>query len=84
MYIQRPRFPTQPLEFVSPYIGLETAIYSVNAPPLPPIINFPMLLAQVNASEPARAFHDKHRLDTTFGMVYPSDRRFEVSSDVSF
>jgi hypothetical protein len=42
-----------------------------------------MLLAQVNASEPEGVFHDKHKLDTTFGTVYPIDRRFDVSPGVS-
>lgn len=69
------------LEFASPYIGLERAIHHSNES-LPPIVNFPILMAQIDSSQPHKVFYDTHRWDSSFGMIYPRDRRFEVSPTV--
>ncbi|KAJ6498093.1 hypothetical protein C8R47DRAFT_318932 [Mycena vitilis] len=71
-----------PLEFVSPYIGLDFAIHH-DSVPLPPIVNFPVLLAQVDAAHPSEVLLDTHRWNSSFGMIYPADRTFEVSPGIS-
>ncbi|KAK7042608.1 hypothetical protein R3P38DRAFT_2891393 [Favolaschia claudopus] len=74
------RFPN--LEFVSPYIGLDSAIHH-DSSPLPPIVNFPILLAQVDSAQPGAIALDTHRWNSSFGMVYPADRTFKVASGIS-
>ncbi|KAJ6569447.1 hypothetical protein B0H19DRAFT_695083 [Mycena capillaripes] len=70
------------LEFVSPYIGLDFAIHH-DTLPLPPIVNFPVLLAQVEAARPSQVRLDTHRWNSSFGMIYPADRTFNVASGIS-
>jgi hypothetical protein len=72
---------TASLEYPNQYVGLETArLHDISI--LPPIVNFPLLLAQINASDPSTVFADLHRWPSGFGMVYPEDRRFLVSDKV--
>lgn len=73
---------TETLEYRSSYIGLENIARSSSSEPLTPFLNFPVLLAQINSSEPEEVMWDPHRRDTPMGMIYPDDRRFQVSSDV--
>ncbi|KAF9017602.1 hypothetical protein BDZ89DRAFT_888824, partial [Hymenopellis radicata] len=71
------------LEFVSPYIGLDSAVYRPDSPRLPPITNFPTLLTQINSSDPSRNYGDIHKWTSSFGLVYPEDRRLRVDHEVS-
>ena len=67
------------LEYPNTYIGLENAdLYDPT--PLPPVHNFPRLLAQINSSDPSLVYLDLHRWSSGFGMIYPPDRQFLVSS----
>ncbi|KAK6974371.1 hypothetical protein R3P38DRAFT_3133527 [Favolaschia claudopus] len=59
------------LEFVSPYIGLDSAIHH-DSSPFPPIVNFPILLAQVDSAQPGAIALDTH-----------PDRTFKVASGIS-
>jgi hypothetical protein len=70
------------LEFVDTYIGLDSAIY--DAPPtIPnPISNYPLLVAQINSSNPEMVYLDTHRWMSRMGMIYPEDRRIIVTSEV--
>lgn len=63
-------------------MGLETTVRDPSAPLLGPITNFPTGIAQVNKSEPGVVYFDVHRWASTFGMVYPEDRRILSSSTV--
>ncbi|KAJ7124101.1 hypothetical protein C8R43DRAFT_1076087 [Mycena crocata] len=72
----------QKLIFPNSYIGLENAILRDTAP-LKPIINFPLLIAQINSSEPSAVYLQQSHSLTSFGMVYPEDREFIVDSEVS-
>ncbi|KAF7357609.1 hypothetical protein MSAN_01357300 [Mycena sanguinolenta] len=74
--------PSGALEFVSPYIGLDIAIHH-DTSPLPPIVNYPILLAQVNAAQPHEVLLDTHRWNSSFGMIYPADRTFKVAPGIS-
>ncbi|KAF7329193.1 hypothetical protein MKEN_00179900 [Mycena kentingensis (nom. inval.)] len=75
--------PTLKLTYPNPYIGLELAVLPPDAPTPKPIVNYPLLLAQVNASEPGRAYVQTPHWDSTFGMVYPEDREVIVEDGVS-
>ena len=76
--VARPEFLPS-LEYPNSYTGLENAdLYDPT--PLPPIHNFPRLLAQINNSNPSLVYLDLHRWSSGFGMIYPSDRQFLVSS----
>jgi len=70
------------LEFVSPYIGLDFAIHH-DSSPLPPIVNFPILLAQIDAAHPTEVLLDTHKWNSSLGMVYPADRTFKVAPGIS-
>ncbi|KAF7347014.1 hypothetical protein MVEN_01454500 [Mycena venus] len=74
--------PHNKLEYPNPYIGLENAILKDVALHAP-ILNFPLLLSQINMSDPAVAYEDLHHWSSNFGMIYPEDRTFLVSSEVS-
>ncbi|KAF8157310.1 hypothetical protein K438DRAFT_1732311 [Mycena galopus ATCC 62051] len=73
--------PTK-LTYPNPYIGLENAVL-VDPMPAPPIVNFPLLLAQVNSSDPTTAYVQQPRWNSDFGMIYPEDREFLVNNEVS-
>lgn len=73
--------PPNKLKYPNPYIGLENAILEDVALPAP-ILNFPLLLAQINMSDRSVAYEDLHPWSSDFGMIYPEDRTFLVSSEV--
>lgn len=77
-----PYLPNEELEQPSTYIGLDTVIRGFPSPPVT-ITNFPFLLAQVDSSKPEHIVLDTHHWLSGMGMVYPDDRRFQVSSEVS-
>nr|VWP01855.1 Uncharacterized protein [Ganoderma boninense] len=72
--------PAPPLKYGNSYIGLEATVRDPSAPPLRPITTFPTGIAQVNASDPRAVYYDAHRWASTFGTVYPEDRRVLASS----
>ncbi|KAI0686664.1 hypothetical protein C8T65DRAFT_147348 [Cerioporus squamosus] len=67
------------LEYASSYVGLEAVHRDSTAPPLRPIISFPMAIGQANRSNPSAVSLDMHRWTSTFGTVYPEDRRVLAS-----
>ncbi|KAJ6460035.1 hypothetical protein C8R47DRAFT_921777, partial [Mycena vitilis] len=68
--------PTK-LTYPDPYIGLKDVVLNDAASPKP-IVNFPLLLAQINASEPSSVYMQLTQWPTAFGMIYPELRHFEV------
>ncbi|KAJ7493671.1 hypothetical protein FB451DRAFT_1215106 [Mycena latifolia] len=76
-----PPSPTK-LIYPNPYIGLEKAVLTDAAPPAP-IVNFPMLLAQVNSSDPTAVYLQQPHSPTAFGMIYPEEREFMVDKEIS-
>ncbi|KAJ6609542.1 hypothetical protein B0H10DRAFT_1769624, partial [Mycena sp. CBHHK59/15] len=68
--------PPTKLTYPNPYIGLENAVLT-DAAPAKPIINFPLLLAQINSSEPSEVYMQLTQWPTAFGMIYPELRYFE-------
>ncbi|KAF7305434.1 hypothetical protein HMN09_00796000 [Mycena chlorophos] len=74
--------PTK-LKYPNPYIGLEHAVLPTDIPPAKPILNTPLLLAQVNRSAPAQVYPQTPKWDSTFGMIYSEDREVVVDSEVS-
>lgn len=67
------------LEYPDPYVGLENA-HLHDPSLLPPIYNFPRVLALINISDPSSVYLDLHHWASGFGMIYPNDRQFLVSS----
>ncbi|KAK0466164.1 uncharacterized protein EV420DRAFT_1636761 [Desarmillaria tabescens] len=67
----------------NPYIGLERATLNPLSPEPRPIINFPILAAQVNSEEVNKVYFDVPSLKTPYGTVYPRETNFTVSSGVS-
>ncbi|KAJ7107818.1 hypothetical protein C8R44DRAFT_533146, partial [Mycena epipterygia] len=65
------------LTYPNPYIGLDNAMLT-DAAPAKPIINFPLLLAQINSSEPSAVYMQLTQWPTAFGMIYPELRHFEL------
>lgn len=74
--------PAGRLEFVSQYIGLDRAIRDPESPPLRPILNFPLLISPINASDPDKAMNLPRKWKSSFGMVYLQERHFTVSGSV--
>ncbi|KAJ7744016.1 hypothetical protein DFH07DRAFT_943075 [Mycena maculata] len=70
------------LTYPNPYVGLESAVLTEAARPAP-IINFPLLLAQINSSDPTAVYVQQPHWNSLFGMIYPEDREFMVSNEVS-
>ncbi|KAJ7239570.1 hypothetical protein B0H12DRAFT_1326607 [Mycena haematopus] len=70
------------LTYPNPYIGLEKAVL-VDPAPAAPIVNFPLLLAQINSSDPTAAYVQRPHWNSYFGMIYPEDREFLVNPVVS-
>lgn len=70
------------LEYPDPYVGLENA-HLHDPSLLPPIYNFPRVLALINISDPSSVYLDLHHWASGFGMIYPNDRQFLVSSQIS-
>ncbi|KAM5542341.1 hypothetical protein V8D89_003800 [Ganoderma adspersum] len=75
--------PSPPLEYGSSYVGIKATVRDPSAPPPRPITNFPTGIAQVNKSDPHAVYFDVHRWSSTFGTVYPEDRRILSSSTES-
>ncbi|KAJ7038981.1 hypothetical protein C8F04DRAFT_1088138 [Mycena alexandri] len=73
--------PTK-LHYPNPYIGLEHAVLTDVSPPAP-IVNFPLVLAQTNSSNPKSVSLQQPHSLTTFGMIYPQEREFLVDEEVS-
>ncbi|PBK76489.1 hypothetical protein ARMSODRAFT_999055 [Armillaria solidipes] len=67
----------------NPYIGLERATLNPLSPEPQPIMNFPILAAQVNSGEVDKVYFDVPSLKTPYGTVYPRESNFTVSSEVS-
>ncbi|KAF7345936.1 hypothetical protein MVEN_01615900 [Mycena venus] len=70
------------LTYPNPYIGLEKAVL-VDPAPAAPIVNFPLLLAQINSSDPTAAYVQQPHWNSYFGMIYPEDREFLINTEVS-
>ncbi|KAK0209094.1 hypothetical protein DFS33DRAFT_1380576 [Desarmillaria ectypa] len=77
-----PRLPHD-LPRPNPYIGLERATLNPLSPGPQPIMNFPILAAQVNSEEVDKVYFDVPSLKTPYGTVYPRETNFTVSSEVS-
>ncbi|KAF4573463.1 hypothetical protein EYR36_007978 [Pleurotus pulmonarius] len=75
--------PADRLEFVSQYIGLDRAIRDPESPPSRPILNFPLVISPINASDPDKAMNHPRNWKSSFGMVYLQERHFTVSESVS-
>ncbi|KAJ7724806.1 hypothetical protein B0H16DRAFT_1239792, partial [Mycena metata] len=76
------------IAYPNPYIGLEHAVLTDISPPAP-IVNFPLVLAQINSSNPKSVYLQQPRTLTTFGMIYPQEREFingvsQVSTIIQF
>ncbi|KAF7290732.1 hypothetical protein MIND_01313900 [Mycena indigotica] len=71
------------LVYPNPYIGLDSAVLPSGLPPAKPILNWPLLIAQVNRSDPHTVYLQNPKWDSSFGMIYDEQREFEVSTDVS-
>ncbi|KAG7451999.1 uncharacterized protein BT62DRAFT_990353 [Guyanagaster necrorhizus] len=67
----------------NPYIGLERATLNPLSPEPQPIMNFPILAAQVNSAEVDKVYFDVPSLKTPYGTVYPRETNFTVSSELS-
>ncbi|KAK0199156.1 hypothetical protein F5146DRAFT_122320 [Armillaria mellea] len=67
----------------NPYIGLERATLNPLSPEPQPIMNFPILVAQVNSEEIDKVYFDVPSLKMPYGTVYPRESNFTVSSEVS-
>ncbi|KAF7366912.1 hypothetical protein MSAN_00949900 [Mycena sanguinolenta] len=74
--------PSRKLRFPNQYIGLENAVLRESAPPAP-IANLPLLLAQVNASDPDAVYLQKPYWSTYFGVIYPDYRQLLINNNVS-
>lgn len=74
--------PADRLEFVSQYIGLDRAIRDPESPPSRPILNFPLVISPINASDPDKAMNHPRKWKSSFGMVYLQERHFTVSESV--
>jgi hypothetical protein len=64
-------------------MGLDNAVL-VDPSPVAPIINFPLLLAQINSSDPSAIYLQQPHAPTSFGMIYPEDRDFLVNSEAKY
>ncbi|TBU28739.1 hypothetical protein BD311DRAFT_757891 [Dichomitus squalens] len=71
------------LEYASSYIGLDTLYKNRTPSQFAPITSFPILIAQVNQSDPRAVYLDTHRWSSTFGTVYPEDRRVLLTPTVT-
>lgn len=72
----------QSLEFKSSYFGLEGINRNPSSPRLPPIMNFPLIMAQVNSSEPDQVIPYAHKRPTEMGTIYSDDRTLHITSQV--
>ncbi|KAJ7799670.1 hypothetical protein B0H13DRAFT_2165794 [Mycena leptocephala] len=82
-YYGHPSPPTpSKLSYPNPYIGLEKAVLT-ETDPAAPIINFPLLLSQINSSNPSAVYLQQPHSPTSFGMIYTEDREFMVDHEVS-
>ncbi|THH33316.1 hypothetical protein EUX98_g872 [Antrodiella citrinella] len=70
-------------EVASSYIAFEEAYksgrYNVNGTNVPPTMVFPLVLAQLNQSDPDKSYIDTHSFISRIGTIYPSDRHVLVS-----
>jgi hypothetical protein len=71
------------LRYPNPYIGLENAVLT-ETDPAAPIINFPLLLSQINSSNPTAVYPQQPHSPTSFGMIYTEDREFMVNNEARF
>ncbi|TFK35072.1 hypothetical protein BDQ12DRAFT_635563 [Crucibulum laeve] len=71
------------LEYADTYVGLDTAIYETPLIPPKPISNFPLVIAQVNRSDPRTVYLDNHRYMSALGMIYPEDKKVLITNEVS-
>ncbi|KAJ7107804.1 hypothetical protein C8R44DRAFT_320071 [Mycena epipterygia] len=79
-----PRIPPPPplrLTYPNTYIGLEKAVLN-DTIPAQPIINFPLVLAQINSSEPLAEELQRNRLVSASGKIYAQEREFLVTHEV--
>ncbi|KAF5366554.1 hypothetical protein D9758_008992 [Tetrapyrgos nigripes] len=67
----------------NPYIGLEMASIKPSSPRPEPILNPPILMARTNSSDVDRVYLDIPKVDTRYGQVYPEDRDFHITKEVS-
>ncbi|KAJ6583269.1 hypothetical protein B0H10DRAFT_1962223 [Mycena sp. CBHHK59/15] len=75
--------PSTKLIYPNPYVGLDRAVLT-DAAPAPPIVNFPRLLAQINSSDPSAVYLHQVHWPSSFGMIYPKEREFLVSTIAQF
>ncbi|KIK52791.1 hypothetical protein GYMLUDRAFT_49750 [Collybiopsis luxurians FD-317 M1] len=66
-----------------PYIGLGIATIGIESPPLKPVINLPIAVAQVNQAEQKQIYHEFLKRLTPYGMVYPLDKNITVTKVMS-
>ncbi|KAJ6602775.1 hypothetical protein DFH09DRAFT_830659, partial [Mycena vulgaris] len=66
------------LTYPSAYIGLEKAVLN-DTIPAQPIINFPLVLAQINSSKPLAEELQRNRLASASGKIYAEEREFLIS-----
>ncbi|KAL7282719.1 hypothetical protein ACG7TL_004193 [Trametes sanguinea] len=67
------------LKYANTYIGLDSAYRNPAATPPSAIRSFPFTVGMVNRSLPGAVFLDTPRFESTFGTVYPEDRRIRLS-----
>lgn len=80
---QAPRVPA-PLRRPNPYPNLNSVFRNTTHDPFPPIVSLSQLLLQVYTSDPQRELHEETREhDTTLGVVYPDDRHFIISPNIT-
>ncbi len=67
----------------NPYVYLDKILRNTTMT-FPPIINFPQVVLQIDNADGSRTMREDERgRATTFGTVYPDDRRILISDNVS-
>ncbi|KAJ6513571.1 hypothetical protein C8R47DRAFT_1286223 [Mycena vitilis] len=73
--------PSLKLTYPNSYIGLEKAVIN-DTTRAQPIVNFPLVLAQINSSKPLSEELKRNRLFSEYGEIYPREREFLVTHEV--
>ncbi|KAF8055312.1 hypothetical protein FPV67DRAFT_854273 [Lyophyllum atratum] len=73
----------QPLRRPNQYMNIDKVLLN-HTEPFPPIVGFPPVVLQIQRSDPKRTMHEDERgHPSPVGTIYPDDRHFVVSTEMS-
>lgn len=82
MHLSSRKSSDEPLEFKSSYFGLDGIVRDPNTPPPPPVMNFPLVMAQIDSANPDRIIPYARGHLTVMGTIYSDDRTLQITSQV--